>query len=81
MVVAQLVELRFVVPAVVGSSPIDHPSLFSDGIYKENQKYGTIKKLFGGLLSGRTSTRHKVRAIQNKLFEVFHKWLLFQERE
>lgn len=25
MVVAQLVELRFVVPAVVGSSPINHP--------------------------------------------------------
>ena len=25
VVVAQLVEHRFVVPAVVGSSPIDHP--------------------------------------------------------
>lgn len=25
VVVAQLVELRFVVPAVMGSSPIDHP--------------------------------------------------------
>lgn len=27
VVVAQLVELRFVVPAVVGSSPINHPKI------------------------------------------------------
>lgn len=29
VVLAQLVELRFVVPAVTGSSPVDHPRLHS----------------------------------------------------
>ena len=31
--VAQLVELRIVIPAVVGSSPIVHPSLYSISLY------------------------------------------------
>lgn len=32
VIVAQLVELRIVIPAVVGSSPISHPILKASGI-------------------------------------------------
>jgi hypothetical protein len=38
VVVAQLVELWFVVPAVVGSSPIDHPdSILKNRLYTHSR--------------------------------------------
>ncbi len=33
VVLAQLVELRFVVPAVTGSSPVDHPEIRAPRIF------------------------------------------------